>query len=293
MIVRKRLVLLVALLLSSCSRADEKILFEQDSQYNTVVVTEDDQGLRTLWFERGGARQSVVKPGDPDHLELAYARAMLVGLGFDAQPKRVLVVGLGGGTLPGFLHVHYPQAKIDVVDIDPVVVEVAKRYFGFREDETMRAHVADGRRFIEQSREPYDLIMLDAFGSDNIPYHLATRQFLEAVRRALAPGGVVVANVWSRASNPLYDAMVRTYQEVFDELYVFDVRGTGNKILVALPRARRLSRDDLGRRADDLTRQQRLRFDLRRMVDYGYQYMTEKDPDAEVLVDREEGRRAG
>ena len=60
--------------------AEPKVLFEKQSPYNTVVVTEDEQGLRTLMFERGGARQSVVKPGDPDHIELAYARVMPVGL---------------------------------------------------------------------------------------------------------------------------------------------------------------------------------------------------------------------
>lgn len=267
--------------------ADQKVLYEKPSPYNTIVVTEDDQGLRTLWFEKHGARQSVVKVGDPDHLELPYARAMPIGLAFVAEPKRILIVGLGGGTVPGFLHKHYPQATIDVVDIDPDVVHVAKRYFGFRDDATMHAHVADGRRFIEECRDPYDLIFLDAFGSDNIPYHLATREFLQAVRRALSPGGVAVGNVWSRTSNRLYDSMVRTYQEVFDDLYIFDVRGAGNKILVALPRPEHVAQDDLARRAKTISADRQFPYDMADVVIDGYHYADEKNTSGRVLRDED------
>ena len=267
--------------------ADQKVLYEKPSPYSTIVVTEDDRGLRTLWFEKHGARQSVVKVGDPDHLELPYARAMPVGLAFVPKPERILIVGLGGGTVPGFLHKHYPQATIDVVDIDPDVVHVAKRFFGFREDATLHAHVADGRRFIEECRNPYDLIFLDAFGSENIPYHLATREFLQAVRRALSPRGVAVGNIWSRASNPLYDSMVRTYQEVFDDLYIFDVRGAGNKILVALPRNERIDQADLARRAKRISTDRHFPYDMGEVVIYGYQYAGEKDSRGRVLRDED------
>jgi spermidine synthase len=195
-------------------------------------------------------------------------------------------VGLGGGTIPGFLHKHYPQMKIDVVDIDPDVVDVAKRFFGFREDATLRAYVKDGRRFIETSRTPYDVIFLDAFGADNIPYDLATREFLQSVRRALGPKGVAVGNVWNRGSNSLYDSMVRTYQEVFDELYVLEVRGTGNEIFLALPRREQIDRDELTRRAARLSEQKRFRFDLGELVARGYRHEKEENARGKVLTDK-------
>jgi len=269
-----------------CACADEKVIFEKPSPYNLIVVTEDEQGLRTLRFERHGVRQSVVKVGDPDHLELPYARAMFVGLAFCDTPGRVLIVGLGGGTLPGFLHKHYPETLIDVVDIDPGVVEAAKLFFGFREDRTLRAHVADGRRFIEQSRTPYDIIFLDAFGAENIPYHLATQEFLRSVRRALSPRGIVVANVWSRGSNMLYDSMVRTYQEVFEELYVFQVKDAGNEILVALPRRYDISREALAERARAISTRKQFPFDLGEVASYGYSHLMEKNLRGDVLRDR-------
>jgi spermidine synthase len=295
MISRKLLPLGLVAVLALCviALAEQKVLYEKDSPYNTIVVTEDDQGLRTLWFDSGGVRQSVVKVGDPDHIELAYARVMPVGLAFVDKPQRVLIVGLGGGTIPGFLHKHYPQTAIDVVDIDPDVLHVAKKFFGFREDRTMRAYVDDGRRFIEKCQDPYDIIFLDAFGSENIPYHLATREFLQAVRRALTPKGIAVGNIWSRTSNPLYDSMVLTYQDVFDELYIFDVRGAGNEILVALPREQRINRDDLARRARTISKEKHFRFDMGEMVTYGYRHAGEKDFGGRVLTDNKKAKRAG
>ncbi|MHC4176517.1 MAG: spermidine synthase [Planctomycetota bacterium] len=285
---RKLLILgLVAVLAcGAIAWAQQKTLYEKQSRYNTILVTEDKQGLRTLWFEKGGARQSVVKVGDPDHIELPYARAMPVGLALVDRPKRVLIVGLGGGTIPSFLRKHYPKMTIDVVDIDPDVVDVAKRFFGFREDSTMRAHVADGRRFIEQRRNRYDIIFLDAFGSENIPYHLATREFLRAVRRALTPEGIVVGNVWSSSANRLYDSMVRTYQEVFDELYIFELPDAGNRIFIALPRKGRVKRDDLARRASTISKQKRFPFDMGEIVTYGYSYARRLNTRGRVLTDK-------
>jgi spermidine synthase len=250
--------------------AEPRILYEKESAYSTIVVSQDDDGLRTLSFGRDGARQSVVKVGDPDHLELPYVRAMLASLTMVRDPERLLIVGLGGGSLPMFLHRHYPGATIDVVDIDPMVVEVARDYFGFREDARLRAHVQDGRTFIEECREPYDLILLDAFGSDSIPRHLTTREFLEAVRRALTPGGMAVANLWSRGSNPLYDSMVRTYEVVFARLYLLDVPGAGNIILFALPRRDPFTRDALEETGRELSRKWAVDFDLGHIVRQGF-----------------------
>ncbi len=281
---RAGLFAVVALCALAC--AAQTVIYEKPSRYNTIIVTEDHSGLRTLLFERGGTRQSVVKPGDPDHLELPYARVALAGLALCGEPRRILVVGLGGATLPTFLHRHYPSAAIDVAEIDPDVVDVAKRFFGFREDERMRAHVGDGRGFIENVRQPfYDMIFLDAYGAHNVPEHLTTQEFLQAVRRALVPSGVVVGNVWGPSSNRLYDSMVRTYQEAFDELFILDVPGDVNNILLALPRKQRLSRSELALAARKISTARQFRFDLGDPVEYGFLHADEKNQDVRVLRD--------
>lgn len=283
----------ILLVLGSCVFVSvgsaDRILYEKKSEYNEIVVKENDRGLRSLHFGRDGGFQSVVKLDDPDHIELPYARTMLIGLAFVERPRRVLVVGLGGGTIPMFLHRHYPKAAIDVVDIDPDVVDVARKYFGFREDALLKVHVQDGRSFIEKCTEPYDLIFLDAYGKGFIPYHLATREFLLAVRKALSPGGALVGNVWSRQSNPLHDSMLRTYQDVFDELYRLGVRGKGNKIFIALPRAESISSENLAGAARKISRSERFRFDLGKAVEYDYHRVTESAISAPVLKDKPAG----
>lgn len=276
--------LLALTLLAAGLCAEPVILHEKPSLFGPVIVVEDN-GLRILQFARGGARQSVVKLGDPEHLDLPYAAVAFTGLALCGEPRRVLVVGLGGGTLPMFLRHYYPTAVIDAVDIDPEVVHVAKQFFGFREDERMRAHVADGRAFIEQTRHPYDLIFLDAYGSDSVPLHLTTEEFLRAVRRAVAPSGVVVGNIWDRHYNALYDAMVRTYQEVFSDLYILGVRGTGNRIFLALPRRLDLERAELARRARQVSETKRFRFDLGADVTEDFQRATLKNLAERVLRD--------
>jgi spermidine synthase len=289
------LALATTCVLGGLAQAQTRVLFEKESPYNRIVVTEDFRGLRTLYFDDGGVRQSVVKLGDPDHLELNYAKSMVAGLALIEAPKRVLVVGLGGGTIPSFLRHHYPKLYIDVVDIDPVVVDVARQFFGFRdfEDGRMRAFVSDGRRLIERCENRYDVIFLDAFGSDSIPYHLATREFLLAVRRALTAEGLALGNVWGRGSNPLYDDMLRTYQDVFDDVYVLDVRATGNKIVIGLQRERDVSLEEFTDLARKLGQARRFPHDLGEVVDYGYHHENVIDPEARVLTDKPAAKKAG
>jgi spermidine synthase len=274
---------LAALTVLACSA--QTVIYEKASPFNTVIVTEDHKGMRTLLFERGGGRQSVVKPGDPDHLELPYARVALAGLALCEEPRRILVVGLGGGSLPMFLRKHYPAAGIDVAEIDPDVVDVAKQFFGFREDELTRAHVGDGRQFIENVRQGYDIIFLDAFGARDIPKHLTTQEFLLAVRRALVTSGVVVSNVWRPSANPLHDSMVRTHQEAFDELFILDVPGDVNNILLALPRKQPLNRSELAQLARKISAAKQFRFDLGEQVEYGFHYAGKKSGPGRVLRD--------
>ncbi|NLS96274.1 MAG: fused MFS/spermidine synthase [Planctomycetaceae bacterium] len=267
------------------TRAGE-VVYRTESDFNTIIVTEDQQGIRTLRFEEYGARQSVVKLGDPDYLALPYAKAVHVGLALPENPKRVLVVGLGGGTIPQFLRRHFPDLMIDAVEIDPVVVQVAKTYFGLDPDDKLRVFVADGREFIERSEPIYDAIYLDAYSADSVPYALTTREFLQATRKALTPDGVVVGNVWSSRSNKLYDSMIRTYQDVFEQVAVNDVRGVGNKIVIAAAGGKPLTKDEVAARSASLASRGKFPYDLREIVEEGYHLLDKPDEKGEVLRDQ-------
>lgn len=271
------------------AQAQQTVLFKKTSAYNTILVTEDQQGLRTLSFDAGRRlRQSVAKVDDPEHLELAYAKVMMVGLALVPKPERMLMIGLGGGTLPTFLHWHYPQCTIDVVELDAEVVHVAKTFFAFQPDANLHVHVQDGRKYVEDCRRPYDIIFLDAYGPERIPFQLATREFLHAVRQAVSPAGVVVANVHSAHSNPLYDAMVRTYQDVFGDLIIVEVRGAGNRIFLAGPSSDRLRETDLSRWAGKVSLEKGFRFDMAPLVLSGFRRPGTGDPKARVLIDADE-----
>lgn len=264
------LLLLAALLTSAPAvRAAGTVIYERESAFGTVVVTDEGGGKRALRFGRNGVRQSLVKLDDPEYLELAYTPVALSGLALCAEPQRMLVLGLGGGTLPMFLRHQYPGAEIDVVDINPEVAAAAVSQLGFREDARMRIHITDGRKFIENTRTPYDAVFLDAFGANAVPPHLTTREFLAAVRRAVKPDGVVVGNLWSTATNPPYAAMVATYREVFETLHVLRVTASNNRILLATPRIDPPA--TLAERAGALSLRKRFRFDLGALVSTGLQ----------------------
>ncbi|MEI6350637.1 MAG: fused MFS/spermidine synthase [Verrucomicrobiota bacterium] len=240
----------------------ERVLLARHSAFNQIVVTEDDVGLRTLRFGHDGVPQSIVKLGDPEHFELPYASVLPLCLAFVEKPVRILIVGLGGGTAPGFFHSRFPELAVDVVEIDEEVLEVAKTYCGFTEDARMHVFVEDGRDFIENCRSRYDLIILDSFDSESIPRHLLTLEFLTSVRNALTPEGIAVANVWGRAINRLYDDMLLTYREAFEEVYILDVPVPGTKIFLALPRKQEMTREQLVQRAREISTQRGLRRDL-------------------------------
>ncbi|NVJ21374.1 fused MFS/spermidine synthase [Myxococcus sp. AM011] len=227
------------------------------------IVSEDDEGRRYLQFGWDSAYQSVMGQGFPLRLELEYTQGMIGGVAFVANPQRILMIGVGGGSLPMFLRAALPQTHIDAVDSDAEVLQVARRYFGFREDALLHAHVADGRRFIETPGPAYDVILLDAYGPRGMPKSLATWEFLQAARARLAPEGVVVSNV-HRSPNPLYPAMLQTWRASFVQLYAFDSQTTANRVFVGLTSAQRVSRGALKARAARLARA--ARFNLRALM---------------------------
>jgi spermidine synthase len=157
---------------------------------------------------------------------------MLGALYLKPEPASILIIGLGGGTLPRTLRALLPDALIDVVEIDPAVVQVAQQYFAFRTDARMHVIEADGRAYVRQAlrgEQRYELVMLDAYDHQYIPEHLLTREFLEQVRSLLAPGGIVAANTFS--SSRLYDSESTTYRSVFGAFY--NLRSSNRVILAS------------------------------------------------------------
>jgi len=201
----------------------ETVLFRADTQYHRITVTEDEDA-RHLRFDR--SHQSAIALDDPYVSRIRYPDYLHLALALRPEAERVLVLGLGGGAVTKRMWRDYPAVSIDSVEIDPVVADVARDYFDLPEDARSRVFVEDARRYVQSTDETYDIIIIDAYYADALPFHLTTDQFFREVEVRLAPGGVVAYNVISGvegSGSELFRSMYRTAGTVWENLWVFPV----------------------------------------------------------------------
>lgn len=210
-----------------------KTVYQQKSLYRNIMVVEGD-GYRCMRFGRFQARQTCIRIGQPQHLVLEYTKGFFASLYMaQQQPRRVLILGLGGGVMPMALRSVDANMHIDTVELDPAVLDVARSHFGYREDAHLRSYVNDARVFVRKQRRAgvvYDLVLIDAFDRNYIPEHLLTREFLQEVKSLLGPAGVLATNTFSSDTLARHEAA--TYQAVFGRLYNVDM-ASGNRIMLA------------------------------------------------------------
>jgi spermidine synthase len=221
----------VAVNTSHAPPIDGHVLFDQISPFGRVLVM-DEGILRVMRFgSLQASQQSAIVPGQPGAVPIEYIRYALLGLAYHGGPGHILMIGLGGGTFSTFVHHALPGATVDVVEIDPVVVTAARAYFGLREDERYRVHVANAAEWIARDNGSYDYILLDAYAGEEIPRLLAAQPFFKDVARRLAPGGVVAINIAQSEAEGM--AVARAFHAVFTP---FDCRRTpadGNIVIFA------------------------------------------------------------
>ena len=215
--------------------ATGEVIHREKSLYQNIEIQQkgDDRCL-VFAVRRDDRRQSCFDTENPDRVVFSYVRMTFGGLLLQPNPSSILIVGLGGGTLPTALNALYPTAQIDVVEIDAAVVRVAEGFFNFKANDQLNVAVQDARVFIKRAARlgsKYDLVILDAFTGEYIPEHLMTREFLAETRALLSEGGVVVANTFS--SSQLYDYESQTYKAVFNEFFNFKLPSSGNRIIIA------------------------------------------------------------
>ena len=211
-----------------------KILHTKDSQYHRIAVVEDDTS-RYLRFD--SSFQSGMYVDDPFKTRFGYSDYLQLPVAYRPSTTKVLYIGLGGGSAPKRTWRDFPGMRIDAVELDPEVVSAAYEYFALPRDPRLNVEVQDGRRFLAQNEGPWDVIVVDAFYSDSIPFHLATREFLELVRSRLAPGGLVSANIIGAVRGPdsrLFRSMLRTYRAVFPTVNIHPVLDAGGNDLQAI-----------------------------------------------------------
>jgi spermidine synthase len=218
----------MALSFPSVAWARIKSLLEKDTFYHRIRVEEDEEA-RYMYFDR--TLQSAMNLKDPTGLRLIYSRYTSLGLALRPDAKKMLLIGLGGGSIPKKLQKEFPNLEMDVVEIDPEVIQIAKNHFNVRESKNLRLHAQDGRLFLSRSTNQYDIIMIDAYYSDAMPFHLATKEFFELAQRKLTPNGIIVANLISAVTGPsgrIARAFIKTQRPIFPQIYVFAARRPDN-----------------------------------------------------------------
>lgn len=217
---RGKLLLGAALLLPALAWSDgapaANVLYRKDSLYFNIQVVQ--QGTTRVFIRDGKARASTYDPAHlwtKDYWDLANIGALL------KEPRRILIVGMGTGTTARQYLSFYPQAEIDGVEIDPDVVDVARRFFGLVDDPRLRLRVADARPFIERSPERYSVVEIDAFLRPlEIPFYLTTREYFAAVAAHMEDGGVAVANVVSPPGTRFVRRLTATLRTSFPSVFV-------------------------------------------------------------------------
>jgi len=212
---------------------------EEMSAFSRIRVRRDGD-VRALTFVRDNGQevvQSRVNLTAPHTLASPYARTMFASYLYQPHPRRVLIVGLGGGAMVRFLTHHEPQVHIDAVEIDPAVVRLADEYFGVRSGGNVRVHTADAVAFVESTANRYDLILMDAFlrpsgdtDATGVPTSLKTLAFLGRLKQVLAPGGIVAFNVNEHVSMADDIAAVSS---VFGRAAVYRCPPADNKVVIA------------------------------------------------------------
>jgi spermidine synthase len=228
-----------------------EVLYLARGARQTLLVERQDDELRLkILSTESGEWQSRLDLRHPTRLVAPYMRAMMLALLLRPEPRRVLVLGLGAGRMPVFLRRLRPRLRIDCVEIDPDVHDLAVRYFGFRSDPLMEVAIWDGRAYLETCppERSYDVIFVDAFcGIGGAPLRLSSREFYQVCRERLAPAGVVAVNVM--AGEDLTTERLRTLACSFATSYLYRDEGALVAFGVEAPR---IGLDELWRRAEAL-----------------------------------------
>ncbi|ALS34571.1 spermidine synthase [Pseudoalteromonas translucida KMM 520] len=246
------MLMLLSLLFSNFSVA--KAIHSERSLYRNILV-EETGNLRCLKFDEKSSQssQSCMYINEPKKLVFNYTKLVFSSLLLIEDPKKVLIIGLGGGTLSNTISELYPKAIIENIEIDPAVIKVARDYFYFKESAKVTAKVQDGRIFIKRAalkKQQFDWIILDAFNGDYIPEHLLTKEFFEELKSVLASDGVIAANTFS--SSKLYEHESATYYAVFGDFINVSRKNHSNRIILA-GNKNTLTQAHINKRVNELT----------------------------------------
>ena len=234
-----------------------------ETQYNDIFISKRRAEL-TMSFQLKGwdYTESVINLREPDDLPVHYTRVMTVAAIYPPAPKKLLMIGLGGGSITTYLGRAMPDVTIDAIELDPGVIAAAKKYFGLRENARVRYLAGDGRVLLKRSKEQYDLILVDAFRGGYVPFHLLTKEFYTLLKAHMAPGAAVAFNVHD--GTKLYLSTLRTLSSVFASVHLYPSgEGEVTTVVTATPAP---DAETLASRAAALQQRHNFRFPMPQLL---------------------------
>ena len=207
-------------------------VYETQTQYQKLAIT-DHRGVRTMYLN--GQPQSAMDLSDPYRHVFDYSRYMHLPFLFAGDPDqidRVLFIGGGGFTGPKHFVQEY-DVTVDVAEVDPAVVHASKRYFDVDESENLTIHTTGGRQYLQETETEYDLVVVDAFKKDQVPFQLTTSEFMDLAKSRLSDDGILYMNLISApegSASQFYRAEYRTMDAVFPNVYSFPTAGQASYV---------------------------------------------------------------
>jgi len=182
---------------SEAGPAGGRVVEERETQFGRLAVIEVGR-MRYLAYGPSArfVFQSALDLDRPHELAAAYTRLMMLGVVYAQPYARVVQIGVGAGNMTRYAIRTFPSMVVQAVDIDRHALELGARHFGLSPHPRLHLHVEDGRRWLAASNERFDVIMLDAYDDESIPAPLRDVDFFHLVAARLAPGGVVMQNVY-------------------------------------------------------------------------------------------------
>lgn len=236
----KRLTIPAAALVALFSLAPDlraAVVFDEFSAYHHVQVV-DDRGIRTLSFN--GSEETRMSVANPLLGHFEYTEYFHTPWVWNRDMKRVLMLGLGGGSIQRSYQHFYTNVLVETVELDPMVVKVARQFFNVKESPKHKIHLADGRVFLKRTKNTYDAIVMDAYSTSrygsSLPPHLTTKEFFTLVSEHLSTNGVLAYNVIGQLQGwraNTMGALYRTMKEVFPNVYFFPANESRNVVIVA------------------------------------------------------------
>jgi spermidine synthase len=229
------------------------LIFSGQDIDNVVEVVEDEN-IRALHFGTPG-QQSEMSLQAPYALVSDYTRLMALSLLFQPKPKSILMLGLGGGTLPKFLWKAFPQCHIDLVERSALIVDVCHQYFGLPQSPFLHTHVIDALDFVHNTETRYDLLFIDLFDGTGVPKWLGETPFLGVCRNRLKDkNSLLVWNLSAQTPESLMTQCLHQIAAAFGpHTLILPTRCGANYVFLGFPREREpLAPWEMARRASEL-----------------------------------------